>query len=207
MKIIATGVGKRFNRDWIFKNVSVCVESRSSLAITGPNGSGKSTLLQVLSSITVPTTGTVSFLNEAQQETPQLYQHLCYVSPYQEIVEEMTLTELLQFHQKFKTIRITKAQEFAIYCGIHKGQNKEIRYFSSGMKQRLKLGLALLSDAQVLFLDEPTSNLDAQGSQWYLNEIQKLTGKKTLVIASNIPEEYAFADQIIKISDYQQLKQ
>jgi ABC-type multidrug transport system ATPase subunit len=204
VKLEALSIGKRFNRDWIFKNVSLSVESCSSLAITGSNGSGKSTLLQVLSSLTVPTTGTVLFFKDAQKvDDSDLYKSISFVSPYQEIIEEMTLSELLEFHRSFKNIRIENSAEFAAYCGINKGQNKEIRYFSSGMKQRAKLGLALLSDTPLLFLDEPTSNLDKQGSDWYLSEIKKLIGTKTIVVASNIPEEYAFAEQVVRISDYQ----
>lgn len=204
MKIVASNIGKRYNRDWIFKNVSVSIESCSTLAITGSNGSGKSTLLQVLSSLTVPTTGTVSFFSGAEKaDDTEVYKQISYVSPYQEIIEEMTLAELLQFHQSFKQISIKDSKAFAEYCGINKGQNKEIRHFSSGMKQRMKLGLALLSDSPLLFLDEPTSNLDEQGSNWYIDEVTKLIGKKTIVIASNIYEEYAFAEQILKISDYQ----
>jgi len=203
MKIVADGIGKRFNRDWIFKNISISIENCTTLAITGPNGSGKSTLLQVLSSITVPTTGAVSFFYKQKKiHNDDCFQHMSFVAPYQEIIEEMTVAELMDFHLKFKKLSITQASEFLTYCGIHKGQNKEIRYFSSGMKQRVKLGLALLSDSQVLFLDEPTSNLDEQGTKWYLNEIQKQINKKTIVIASNIPEEYAFAQQVISVSDY-----
>ncbi|WP_018342872.1 ABC transporter ATP-binding protein [Cytophaga aurantiaca] len=204
MKIVASNIGKRYNRDWIFKNVSVSVESCSTLAITGSNGSGKSTLLQVLSSLTVPSIGTVSFFSGMEKaDDTETYKLISYVSPYQEIIEEMTLAEMLQFHQSFKQLSIKDSKPFAEYCGINKGQNKEIRHFSSGMKQRVKLGLALLSDTPLLFLDEPTSNLDEQGSKWYLSEINKLIGKKTIVVASNIPEEYAFAGQILKISDYQ----
>ena len=204
MRIEASNIGKRYNRDWIFKNVFVSVESCSTLAITGANGSGKSTLLQVLSSLTVPTIGTVSFFSgSGKMDDSDLYKHISYVSPYQEIIEEMTLAELLLFHQSFKQISIKESGAFATYCGINKGQNKEIRYFSSGMKQRVKLGLALLSDTPLLFLDEPTSNLDEQGSKWYVSEVNKLLGKKTIVVASNIPEEYTFAEQVIKISDYQ----
>jgi len=204
VKIEARNIGKRYNRDWIFKNISISVESCSTLAITGANGSGKSTLLQVLSSLTVPTIGTVSFFSDSVKiDESELYKHISYVSPYQEIIEEMTLAELLLFHQSFKQISIKENTAFAAYCGINKGQNKEIRYFSSGMKQRVKLGLALLSDTPLLFLDEPTSNLDEQGSNWYLSEVTKLLGKKTIVVASNIPEEYGFTKNVLRISDYQ----
>jgi len=203
VKIEASNIGKRFNRDWIFKNISISIESCSTLAITGANGSGKSTLLHVLSSLTVPTIGTVSFFADSNKmDDSELYKHISYVSPYQEIIEEMTLTELLLFHQSFKQISIKESTAFASYCGINKGQNKEIRYFSSGMKQRVKLGLALLSDTPLLFLDEPTSNLDEQGNNWYLSEVTKLLGKKTIVVASNIPEEYGFTTNVLRISDF-----
>lgn len=154
--------------------------------------------------MTAPTLGAVSFFSDSQKiDDSELYKHISYVSPYQEIIEEMTLAELLQFHQSFKQLAIKDSTAFAAYCGINKGQNKEIRNFSSGMKQRVKLGIALLSDTSLLFLDEPTSNLDEQGSKWYLSEVNKLIGKKTIVVASNIPEEYFFSNQVLKISDFQ----
>jgi ABC-type multidrug transport system ATPase subunit len=92
---------------------------------------------------------------------------------------------------------------FAEYCGISRMKNKEIRNFSSGMKQRVKLGLAFTHPGSVLYLDEPTSTLDQYGIDWYNNELKKIHTKKTLVIASNIAEEYMLCDSKINILNFQ----
>jgi ABC-type multidrug transport system ATPase subunit len=203
MKIQLSNIGKRFHREWIFKNINIEVAEKKSLAIVGTNGSGKSTLLQIASGITVPTLGTVSFFENNQAiDIDQAAVKGFMVAPYQELIEEMTLHELLQFHFSLLHLPAPKDQTFAEYCGISRMKNKEIRNFSSGMKQRVKLGLAFTHPGSALYLDEPTSTLDNYGVDWYNKELKKIHSTKTLVIASNIPEEYVLCDSKINILDY-----
>lgn len=77
-----------------------------------------------------------------------------------------------------------------------------ISQFSSGMKQRLKLGLALLSEVPVVLLDEPTSNLDRKGIEWYQDLIDKFGQNRILIVCSNEPREYEFCQQKIVLEDY-----
>ena len=77
-----------------------------------------------------------------------------------------------------------------------------IKYFSSGMKQRLKLALAFCSDTPMLMLDEPTSNLDKQGVEWYLGLVQQFAAGRLTIICSNQEHEYSFCTQHLDISDY-----
>src|SRR5690606_28190701 len=86
--------------------------------------------------------------------------------------------------------------------GLERSADKEIRYFSSGMKQRTKLALACCSDTSMLFLDEPTSNLDSQGVEWYHQLIQKFSKDRLIIVASNQAHEYSFCSKFLHILDY-----
>jgi ABC-type multidrug transport system ATPase subunit len=123
------------------------------------------------------------------------------VAPYQELIEEMTLHELLQFHFALLHQTPPSEQQFAAYCGISRMKNKEIRNYSSGMKQRVKLGLAFTHPGSALYLDEPTSTLDQYGVEWYHSELKKIHQTKTIVIASNIEEEYFLCQSKLNILD------
>ena len=121
--------------------------------------------------------------------------------PIKIYLEEMTLAEHLDFHFQFKTPTIAK-KDIIERSGLSGASNKFIGDFSSGMKQRLKLGLALFSQSSLILLDEPTSNLDEQGISWYQKEIKKIKGQCTIIIASNMRYEYEFVDQHLMVSDH-----
>ena len=141
MKVSLTDAGKRYNREWIFRHFNYTFEAGQSYAISGPNGSGKSTLLQVLSGSMYANEGTIQFLIDNKECTNEsVYKHVSICAPYLELVEELTLTEFLTFHQGFKPLLpgISPEQIFSS-VGLENAMNKQIRYFSSGMKQRIKL--------------------------------------------------------------------
>ncbi len=189
-------LGKKFNNEWIFRNFSFVFQESKPVAITGNNGSGKSTLLQVISGILPASEGKIFYkVNGKIITTENFYKYLAWASPYMELVEELTLTEMIQFHEKLKGLQTAHLMEI---LRLENARHKYIKNFSSGMKQRLKLGLAFYSPAPVLLLDEPTTNLDQENIRWYQSEIQKLIGKKLVIVASNQPEEYEFCK--IKIS-------
>jgi ABC-type multidrug transport system ATPase subunit len=214
LQIELDNIGKRFRYEWIFKGVSQTFEQGSSYAILGPNGSGKSTLMKVLSGHLSPSDGSISFLYENKKKlmVEDVYKHISYAAPYIDLVEEMTLEELITYYFKFKTLRkglINK--DLVDILGFQKSKNKQIRFFSSGMKQRLKLVLAICADTPILLLDEPTTNLDAQGVSWYqqlISENNKNTEpafrgvERLVVIASNIEHDYTFCKNKLNILDY-----
>ena len=203
MKIILKDLSKRFNRQWIFQNLNYELESGQSYAITGPNGSGKSTLLQVIIGSMPRTSGDVSYiLNGEKIEDDLHYEHCVLASPYLELIEEFTLKELLDFHFKFKTIQKgTNIRKLTQVAYLEEHLYKPIKNFSSGMKQRLKLALAFYSDTPILILDEPTSNLDAKGIQWYLDQVNQCKDR-LIIVASNQKQEYEFCKSNIHIPDY-----
>ena len=204
MQIKLKSVGKRFNREWIFRRCSYEFSSGKSYAITGPNGSGKSTLLQVIAGAILHNEGTIEYNNG--QRTTDNEQHYTYISiaaPYLELIEEMTGKEILEFHSKFKPlIQSLNFEEILKTVGLENAINKQIRYFSSGMKQRLKLAQAFFSDTPVLLLDEPTTNLDADGIVLYRNLINNYTKDKLVIVSSNVKQEYDFCEEVIEIGEY-----
>jgi len=204
MQIVLQNIGRRFNRDWIFRNIDYTFTSGESYAILGPNGSGKSTLLQVLNGSLAPSTGKISYLSGDQTiEAEAIFKQLSLAAPYLEMIEEFTLDEMVDFHFKFKPYRQGMDKEAAIsLLNLEGGRHKMIRYFSSGMKQRLKLALAFCSDTDILMLDEPTSNLDSQGVDWYLSLVQQFAADRLTIICSNQQHEYSFCKHQLNISDY-----
>jgi ABC-type multidrug transport system ATPase subunit len=202
MQITLNNVGKRFNREWIFRHCSYEFVSGKNYAITGSNGSGKSTLLQVIAGSLTYNEGTIEFNNEQQiTNNEQLYSYVSIAAPYLELVEEMSAMEMLEFHAQFKPLVLPIAEALQI-VGLEKSTDKQIRYYSSGMKQRLKLAQAFFSNTPVLLLDEPTTNLDADGIALYHQLIDNYTSGKLVIVSSNDTQEYDFCREVIKIGEY-----
>ena len=204
MKIILQNIGRRFNRDWIFHNIDYEFALGESYAILGPNGSGKSTLLSVLNGSLSPSAGTISYLSDDKTiEATDIFNHLSLAAPYLELIEDFSLIEMIDFHFKFKARKNGMDNETIInLLNMQASKNKQIKYFSSGMKQRLKLALAFCSDTPLLMLDEPTSNLDAQGVSWYLHLVEQFAAGRLTIICSNQEHEYGFCRHRLDISDY-----
>lgn len=204
MHITLTNTGKRFNREWIFRNCSYQFHSGKSYAITGPNGSGKSTLLQVIAGATLHNEGSIEFNNDQRTTSnEQHYTNIAIAAPYLELIEEMTAKEMLEFHSKFKPlIQSLSIAAMLKTVGLENAINKQIRYYSSGMKQRLKLAQAFFSNTPVLLLDEPTTNLDADGIALYHTLISNYTKDKLVIVSSNVKQEYDFCEEVIEIGNY-----
>lgn len=204
MKISLQSISKKYNSNWIFKGVSIDIESTEKLAILGPNGSGKSTLLQLISGYVSPSEGKIEYQSNANVVEENIYQHISICAPSTEIIEEFTLREYVEFYSKLKPlISPFDAKRIAEICYLETANDRMIQTYSSGMKQRLRLALAILSNATVLLLDEPTSNLDLQGIDWYKNLVKTYAMHKTIIVCSNqMNDEYFFFDKAININDY-----
>jgi ABC-type multidrug transport system ATPase subunit len=168
MNIRLSNTGKRFNREWIFRGLDYHFIQGKSYAITGANGSGKSTLLQVIAGALMHSEGTIDFTDDQNNplDDSLAYANISIAAPYLELIEEMTALEFLSFHASFKKL-IKPINQVLEEVNLHSAANKQIRYFSSGMKQRLKLAQAFFSDTSTLLLDEPTTNLDEAGIRLY----------------------------------------
>lgn len=204
MTISLSDAGKRFNRDWIFRHLSFQFESGSAYAITGSNGSGKSTLLQVLSGSMMVNEGKIDFsINSKPCAVEQVYKYVSYCAPYLEVIEEMTLTEFLEFHAGFKPFLPGTDTKLIIQTlGLEKAVNKQIRYYSSGMKQRVKLAQCIFSGSDIVLLDEPCTNLDQAGIDLYHQLIDQYGKGRLIVVSSNDPVEYKFCNTKLQMNDY-----
>ena len=199
-------LGKVFGRERIIRNFSYEFTHGSSTAITGSNGSGKSTLLKLLAGIIIADKGKITyFIEDSPIAAEELFRYISFCAPAQHLIEEFTLAEMLSFHLKFRKLLPGFDQKKLLELSYFKGEeSKKINLFSSGMKQRLKLALALFTDTPVLMLDEPTTNMDDQGVKWYKEQILKMVDKRLVIVASNQPHEYEFCNQLISIGDYKQ---
>ena len=201
MKIILSDAGKRFNREWVFRHFDYSFFSAQSYAITGPNGSGKSTLLQFIAGAIMPSEGKIAYYTDNDKPVSELHPLLSIAAPYLETIEEMTASEFFRFHQGFKPLySVLGIPQILERVGLGDAADKQIRYYSSGMKQRIKLAQAFFSDTPVLLLDEPTTNLDAGGIQLYHELIRDHTGGRLVIISSNDPFEYSFCKNAINMS-------
>jgi len=204
MHIQLEQTGKKYNREWIFRGLSFTFSPEKKYAITGPNGSGKSTLLQTIAGSTALSEGTVNWLSNNTVIAPENhYQHLGICTPSLSLIEEMTAVEFLAFHESFKSFMpgITPNHILEI-IELISAANKQIRYFSSGMKQRIKLAQAIFSEVPVLFLDEPCTNLDETGYALYQSLIQNYASHKLIIVSSNDKAEYHFCEEVIDIKNY-----
>jgi len=198
-------IGRRFAIHWIFRKIDLQLKTNEHTVILGNNGSGKSTLLKIISGILSPSEGEVHYLvNNNKVDVDSIYKSLSLCTPYLSIPEEFTLDELLSFHQKLKPLNQTYTGEsFAKYLQIEYEEDKAIHLFSSGMKQRVKLALALLSKAPLVLLDEPLNNLDEAGKNWYQTLVNENKENRLIVVCSNnTPEEFSFCNHEIRIGDY-----
>lgn len=202
LQIELQNISKQYSNHFILKDFSYQFKGRNSYAILGSNGSGKSTLIKILSGLHSPSKGEVLFKQDEKRiEGDKVFMHVSLAAPWSDVIEDFTLRECIQFQFKFRKIfnQIT-TKEIIEISGLEHLTNKLINQYSSGMKQRARLLLAFFTQSDILLLDEPTSNLDAAGKQWYRSLIDKYSGNRLVVVASNhLAEEYDFCKEIIEL--------
>lgn len=193
MNLSADHIGKKYNQHWLFRNVSFSLSSGESLAILGRNGAGKSTFLQIIYGLVQPTEGIVRLDGESNFEP---HKHFAMTAPAMELPGDFTALELLDFYRKLGKLSQSN-QAFMDKAYFSKEEmNRPLKYFSSGMGQRLKTALCLYSDAEILLLDEPLTNMDQTGEKWFAESVKEIHGKLCLV-ASNLLSEYGWTSQQI----------
>lgn len=204
MKISLDHISKRFQKHWIFKEVSYTFSAPGAYALLGPNGSGKSTLMRIIAGMQAPSLGKVSYdVNGKTMGADAVFPYISFSAPGMEIVEELTLREFLTFHFSFKKpIQDIDIDKIITISGLNDAANKPIADYSSGMKQRVKLIQAIFSDTPALLLDEPCSNLDQNGVEQYRNWMEQYTKDRLVLIASNDVREYYFCREQLVVEDY-----
>lgn len=208
IELICKNLSKSYSGKSIFKNLSLSLKSRQSIAVTGRNGSGKSTLIKVLANLIQASKGQVIIRN-SKEELPKekWYKKTGLISPYLNLYDELTGLENLEFFYKLKADDASGCSERVNYylqkVNLFERRNELLKNYSSGMKQRLKLAFAVMNEPEILFLDEPRSNLDKSGIG-IVNELataHKANG--ILVIATNDEEDKLLCDDSVNIENYQ----
>ena len=185
MKIIAENLGKKYHQRWIFKDLKAVFEGKS-YCIQGGNGQGKSTLIEILSGFTSATQGDCHyFLENKPISKNQIFTQVAVAAPALELWENFSVLEILNFHFAFKPMRCQKAELLEKLAFNSQTLQMPIFQFSSGMKQRLKLALAIFAQAPFLFLDEPTAYLDGHWSKKYQQWLLQNLNNRLVFIASN----------------------
>ena len=205
LNIELNDLGKKFGSEWIFKNLNFTISQGQKLAILGGNGSGKSTLLQVISGYVLPNKGKVNFTESDKLiENENFKDYISLASPYLELIEEFNLIELINHAALYKPfLNNLNTEQIIELSELDTSKNKSLKTYSSGMKQRVKLTLAILADCPVLLLDEPVSNLDKNAIDWYQNLIKHYASSKTIIVCSNsINDEFGFCDKELNLSDF-----
>ena len=204
MQLTLQDIGKRYRREWILKHIDLTVRSGAMIGVTGPNGSGKSTLLRMLAGYLTPSRGRIQH-EVAGRMLPieEVYREVTYAAPYIELIEELTLSEAVRFHERFKPFYPDlHPDEVVALLDLEAARDKPLRNFSSGMLQRVKVGLACCSRSSLLLLDEPTTNLDAAGAAWYQALLHRYRPGRTVVIASNVTSDFPEEATKVDVRDW-----
>lgn len=205
MQIKLNNIGKRYNYEWIFRKVNYEFTSDNNYVILGGNGSGKSTLLQVITGNLMQSEGELNYtISDSKIENETIFKHLSFAAPYLELFEEFTLAESIEFQAKFKPFyKELDTKKIIELTQLENAKDKQIKVYSSGMKQRVRLALAILSDTPLLLLDEPTSNLDKKAIDWYQNLINNYSKNRLIFVCSNQQEyEYPFCNKQLFIEEF-----
>ena len=198
-KIEIDSISKRFNRLRLFKDLSFSLKTGDSMSISGSNGSGKSTLMQIIAGLQSPDKGKVTYSYNGKELLQNIVNtHIGFSSPLLNLYEELTGIENIHFALR-KPVEKDKITSMLELFKLENHRNKSVKYYSSGMKQRLKFIASVINDPVILFLDEPGTNLDKEGKELIYSYIKKVKKDKIIVIATNEEDEAALCREDLKL--------
>lgn len=188
MKVTLSSVGKKYGSHWVFRHANAEFVSGGTYGIVGFNGSGKSTLLQIISGYVTPSEGTISF---DHLTVDQVHAHLSMAAPYLDLLEEFNVRESIKLQARFKPFQNGILPEGILReMELEPHADKLLSELSSGMRQRLKLALAIYANTSILLLDEPCANLDAKWTAWFNECLKKHSpADRLVIICSNNQQE------------------
>jgi len=200
--ITITNLSKKYGGFTAVDNLNLTIEQGELFALLGVNGAGKTTTIKMLSCLIKPTSGNAVLLGDSVREHPQAVKEKINISPQEtavaanlSVIENLELTAGI-YGQDIKTAK-EMTEEMVSQFGLDGVRNKKAKQLSGGMQRRLSIAMALISNPQVLFLDEPTLGLDVLARRELWASIQALKGKVTIVLTTHYLEEVeALSDRI-----------
>ncbi len=204
MPMVSVGaITKRYGRTLALEGVTFDVSGNELFALLGPNGAGKTTLLHILCTILRPDSGTASINGVDVVDRPlQARQNIGVVFQEPSLDDRLTVYENLNFHGLVYGVpaarRKKRINELLALVELDDWRNSLVRTLSSGMKRRLEIARALVHDARVLFLDEPTVGLDAQSRDRLWQHVRRLRGERdlTVIVTTHYIEEMEGCDRV-----------
>jgi len=205
--IQAFSISRKFGNLLAVNSIDLSIKEGELFAMLGPNGAGKTTTIKMLCCLLRPSSGTATIMGHDVQEDPIAAKKVIDISPQETaIAEHLNAWENLSLiggiHGFEKEEVKKRSEELLKMMGLTNRAKEQVRKYSGGMKRRLSIAMALVSDPQVLFLDEPTLGLDPQSRRSIWEHIAELKGKKTIVLTTHYLEEAdALADRIAIIDE------
>lgn len=204
--LTAENLGQYYGRLLLFRHLSFTLDETQTMAVTGANGAGKSTLLQILAGVLTPKAGQVHLDIDGEDVARRSHsRRVGLVAPYLGLYDTFTARENLRFLAQVRSLPDgnRRVERMLDLVGLAKRADDRVATFSSGMRQRVKYGAALLADPAVLLLDEPSANLDSAGRQMVASIIERQRNRDGLVIvATNRADEADRHDRTVRIEDY-----
>ncbi|MCW5942236.1 MAG: ABC transporter ATP-binding protein [Fimbriimonadaceae bacterium] len=191
--LFAANLGKRFGKRWIFRNVSFEAGRGEALVVVGHNGVGKSTLLKCLVGLMSPSEGRVTFPGEDARSA------IGYASVEQSLYGHLTAREHLGLFARMRGCP-ARDDELADKVGLREALDRFVGEFSTGMKGRLRIALAVQPEPSLLVLDEPGAGLDEAGRDVVQKVCEEQRARGVLVVATNDPLERRFGDLELELA-------
>lgn len=207
--IVLDDVGKKFQHKWIFKGLSTTLNKNDAVSVTGNNGAGKSTLLKMLSGFLSPNKGAIDFYDTSKKKIARdnIFKEVTFAAPYIQLLSRLNLKENIDFYLRFQSLQSGLDTDSLIdLMELKHAAHKQVRFYSSGMQQRVKLAMAICADSSILILDEPTTNLDEAGADWYQSTLEKYGHERIVIIASNAQRDFDFCNRSLSVLDYKKGK-
>jgi ABC-2 type transport system ATP-binding protein len=200
-------LSRKFGNLIAVDGIDLSIKGGELFSLLGPNGAGKTTTIKMLCCLLRPSSGTATIMGRDINEDPMAVKQIIDVSPQEiAIAEHLNAWENLRLIGGIRGLAQEgvkkRSQELLEMMGLTKRAKDQVRKYSGGMKRRLSIVMALVSDPQVLFLDEPTLGLDPQSRRGIWEHIAELKGKKTILLTTHYLEEAdALADRIAIVDE------
>jgi ABC-2 type transport system ATP-binding protein len=201
------GLTRHFGGLVAVDGIDLSIPRGELFSLLGPNGAGKTTTIKMLCCLLRPTRGTATIMGHDVEGDPLSVKGAIDVSPQETAIAERlnaweNLSLMAGLHGIGKQEARKRSEELLIMMGLTERAQEPVKKYSGGMKRRLSIAMALVSDPQVLFLDEPTLGLDPQSRRAIWEHIAGLKGQKTIVLTTHYLEEAdALADRIAIIDE------